>query len=184
MNSQYFSPRTLKVLNRFGDILLPEHEEFPAFSRLGCIEHIDVVAVNISLDDRRSLGALMFFLSVCPDFVLRWMVRKMERPAGMPDFLVDYHAAVRQRWDVTTINRYYGYNPTWDAPDTYIREYEEGSLMVDIIEPGSRKLMWRGMAEAEVGPSSTPQEREQRVSEAVRRMLERFPPEETVSPGE
>jgi hypothetical protein len=36
--------------------------------------------------------------------------------------------------------------------------------------------VWRGIARAEVYMSDGPEERERKVNEAVRRILERFPP--------
>ena len=99
-----------------------------------------------------------------------------------PDLYVAYHAALIGKVDVTTVNRHYGYGPGWRGrggsigTETHVREYEEGTLILDLIDAKTESLIWRGLAQAEVWVTSTPEEREKRINEAVRKMLERFPP--------
>ena len=108
-----------------------------------------------------------------------------------PDFLVGYHVSLDKRQSVQVLNDYYGYGPGWGyrygsayrpmgyagPPETYVYEYEEGTLILDIVNPANRELMWRGSARDEVHFQSTPEESEARIREAVEAMLERFPPE-------
>jgi hypothetical protein len=97
------------------------------------------------------------------------------------DFLVNYHAALASRIQVQAIGSAYGYGPgAWDpiAPGgVYARTYEEGSLILDIVDGKTKELTWRGIARAQVYPADGPEEREQEVNEAVRMILERFPPQ-------
>ena len=102
--------------------------------------------------------------------------------SGSPDFLITYHVALKGKLDVTTMNNY-GYGPGWRGArmagagsTTYVREYQEGSLLVDIVNPAQRHLVWRGTAQAEVTPTSTPEEKKARLDEAVGKILEGFPP--------
>ena len=62
------------------------------------------------------------------------------------------------------------------APGTYVYEYEEGTLILDIVHPGNKALMWRGSAEDEVHFKSTPEKAQTQLDEAVSKMLEHFPP--------
>lgn len=108
-----------------------------------------------------------------------------------PDFLVGYHVSLDKRQSVQVLNDYYGYGPGWGyrygaayrpmgyagAPDTYVYEYEEGTLILDIVNPANRELMWRGAASDEVHFKNTPQESEAQIRTAVQAMLERFPPD-------
>lgn len=108
-----------------------------------------------------------------------------------PDFLIGYHAAVKDKTDVQTINTSYGYGPGWGweygygnrpygwtgAPETFVYEYEEGSLILDIVDPESNELIWRGSAQAEVDRSASPEKREKKINEAVERILAQFPPQ-------
>lgn len=54
--------------------------------------------------------------------------------------------------------------------------YEEGTLLLDFLDPRSRRRLWRGSAQARVERDPAPDEREASIREAVRLMLERFPP--------
>lgn len=97
------------------------------------------------------------------------------------DFLVAYHVALDRKLQATTIDDYYGSAGFrhWSGPgytQTYVSEVEVGTLMLDVLDARSHELIWRGTAQAEVIADATPEEREARVREAVRRMLERFPP--------
>jgi hypothetical protein len=103
-----------------------------------------------------------------------------ERREAAPDFLVEYHAALDRRLDARQIYTGFGYGPGYWGPygdvQTIVREYEQGTLILDVLDPRERRLLWRGVAEAEVYPTGSPEERAQRIAEAVRRILERFPP--------
>jgi hypothetical protein len=99
--------------------------------------------------------------------------------SGSPDFLVGYHVAVQSQIDVYSMNEFYGYHRGWGwgRSDVHVYEYDQGSLILDVVDPGTKHLLWRGGAEAEVRPSASPEQREERIQKAVRKILERFPPE-------
>lgn len=102
---------------------------------------------------------------------------KREQPV---DFLVAYSAAIERRTDVEVVQDYYGPGwGYWGAGSSYttISDYDEGSILLDILDPANKKLIWRGVAAAELYFDSTPEERDQRTREAVEKILERFPPE-------
>jgi hypothetical protein len=106
--------------------------------------------------------------------------------SGEPDFLVTYHAAIAEKIDVQTVNDYYGYDPAWGwgyqpagwGTRTYVNQYEEGSLMLDVATPNNH-LIWRGTAAADVDESKTPEERAERILTSVEKMLTLFPPEQS-----
>lgn len=101
-----------------------------------------------------------------------------------PDFKVGWHGAIDQKLDVGTMDTYYGYGwgPWYSpyyagaAPQTYVREYEEGTLILDVVDATSNKLVWRGTAQAELSSSSSAEKRQERLNEAVDKILEDFPP--------
>ena len=53
--------------------------------------------------------------------------------------------------------------------------YEEGTLVIDILDPATGKHIWRGYAQAKVDEARSPAEREKRVREAIGLILDRFP---------
>ncbi len=60
--------------------------------------------------------------------------------------------------------------------DTYVDEYEEGSLLLDMIEAETGQLMWRGSARAVISSKLTQEKRTQRINEAIGKLLASFPP--------
>ena len=104
--------------------------------------------------------------------------------AEKPDFRVGWHASVEGRVDVSTVNNYYGYgHSSWAASgsgasaDTFVRQIEEGTLILDVVDVQSGQLVWRGTAQADVSMDDSLEKREQRIREAVRKLLQDFPPE-------
>lgn len=96
-------------------------------------------------------------------------------------FLVAYHAAVEGKLDVQTVNNYYGYG--WRGGyvnDTDVRPYDEGTLVVDVVDAGSEELVWRGTVTAEVDTDSSAEKRDERLRDALRKLFDEFPPEASV----
>jgi hypothetical protein len=100
--------------------------------------------------------------------------------SGRADFLVAYHTAVQRKIDVDTIYRGYGYGPgAWGwgpTHETVVYEYDQGTLLLDFLDPKERRLLWRGSAKAIVSERSTPEKRTRLVNEAVAKLLARYPP--------
>jgi len=98
--------------------------------------------------------------------------------ADRADFLVGYHAAIQNKIDAYTMSNFGGYRPGWGTgySDVHVYEYEEGSLVIDFVDPETGNLLWRGAAQAEVNRSLTPEKREMRIRAAVEKILARFPP--------
>jgi hypothetical protein len=97
-----------------------------------------------------------------------------------PDFLIGYHVALRGQMSVTQINTYYGYGwgPWYGAAygRSYPTYYEEGSLVLDVVDFRKGELVWRGSAQAEIDRSRPADQRDKQLREAVDRILRKFPP--------
>jgi hypothetical protein len=98
-----------------------------------------------------------------------------------PQFLVAWYATLEAGQRVTTVPiGYQRYRhpslPSPTPPLRLVHEYIDGTLIVDVLDAPTKSLVWRGTAEAEVLPSTDRTTREARIREAVRRILERFPP--------
>lgn len=106
--------------------------------------------------------------------------------SGQPDFRVAYHLALDEEVDYQTLNTYGGswgyrgvYGPRIGVTTVQERRYTVGTLIIDIFDVESQELVWRGSGEGRVSDDDrTPQERQARVTEAVRQVLARFPPNE------
>ena len=77
MASTYLSNSAIKGLTRIGDILIPGNDEFPSFSQFMCMDHIDGLVSYAPPDDINDLGMVLGILSVMPQSVLNWLVKKM-----------------------------------------------------------------------------------------------------------
>ncbi len=93
------------------------------------------------------------------------------------DFGVAYHVTIDGETNVQQLSGYYGsaWKGDWVESGRYVRRYEEGTLIVDVLDGGSGRLIWRGSAMAEVRQRASLEDRSARVAEAVRKVLERFP---------
>ncbi len=92
---------------------------------------------------------------------------------GTPDLLVHYHASVGQEIDVREIDRGYAYCEDFDCRP-YV--YEAGTLFIDLVDPATRRLMWRGWAEGSVeGVIDDQTLLERRIADAVDRIAARLP---------
>lgn len=111
--------------------------------------------------------------------------RKIEQ--GDPDFRVGYHLSINGRMDLSYINTYYGYGwggywgpygptmgLTYSTPT--VREYQEGTLIVDVVDGAADELAWRGVVQGEVHERRDAQERREALDRAIKQALKDFPP--------
>ncbi|MBT0585243.1 DUF4136 domain-containing protein [Alteromonas oceanisediminis] len=100
------------------------------------------------------------------------------------DFLVAYHTSYEKRIDVDTyytawgIRPYWGYDPLFRGhiPQTRVREYKVGTLVVDIIDADKKAVVWSSSAENTLSKHLSPEEREEKINTVVAAMLAEFPP--------
>lgn len=95
--------------------------------------------------------------------------------ADAPDLLIHYHAVVQPRIDVNRADGEYGY--CYDETcGVRVIDVEAGTLVVDVVDARTNKLIWRGWAQSPAQRLLSRQHRMARtIDEAVRRMLARFP---------
>lgn len=58
--------------------------------------------------------------------------------------------------------------------DTYIKEYEQGTIIVDLVDAQSKKLVWRGIGTGVI--TGKQQDMEKTIGEAVKAVLAKYPP--------
>jgi len=52
---------------------------------------------------------------------------------------------------------------------------EEGSIIIDAVDPGTSQNIWRGTASAHLNDAYTPEVRKGRIDVAIRKLMEQFP---------
>ena len=111
-------------------------------------------------------------------------------PSGVqPDFLVAYRAQLQRRTDVQSMP--YG-GPgwgwgwgwgwggwAWDGADVTVRQYTEGTLIVDFVDPRSHQVLWRGTATGVVSHPQNPSL--PKVAHAVDKLMHRLPSSQLAS---
>ncbi|RKH06835.1 DUF4136 domain-containing protein [Corallococcus praedator] len=102
-----------------------------------------------------------------------------------PDFLIGWQGAIDTRLSADTVDNYYGYpwDPFWGSyygpyggGATYVRQYDVGTLILDVVDTKAKALVWRGTAQTDLGDTPSAQATGKKLDEGVEKMLERFPP--------
>jgi len=83
--SKILSSREISSIVRIGDLMIPAYEEFPSFSQLGCVEHIDSVLGYAPEDDIKDLKLLLKSLSLLPDKAISGLVKIIAENKGFPE---------------------------------------------------------------------------------------------------
>lgn len=109
----------------------------------------------------------------------------MREVNSSPDFYVAWHGAIEGKMSMNTMYSNYGYGYGWygyggagmGTATTYVNEWDEGTLVVDIIDAGTEQLVWRGGATGTVDKGNKPPEKAQEdFNKGAVKLLESFPP--------
>jgi len=92
---------------------------------------------------------------------------RIESPES--DFKLAFHTGVQDKIDVNL----YGYG-FWGRPRfADVRQYKEGTLVLDVVDTGQNRLVWRGWGTGVLGDPSRLTEK---INQAANKILEKFPP--------
>jgi hypothetical protein len=95
--------------------------------------------------------------------------------SSTPDLLIHYHANVTKRFYVSGIDGGYGSCANGDCQPRY-SGYEAGTLILDIVDAHTDKLVWRGWAQRGMdGVIDDQIGMRTYVTDGVARMMARFP---------
>lgn len=108
--------------------------------------------------------------------------RGLTQNSSNPDLLVHYHMFVQHmdRYDLytldTEIDRARGLS-IFDKPvEMRVNPYDEGTLLIDIADAGSKQIIWRGWARLDVTDVlDNRNELNTRISEAVKKIIRKYP---------
>ncbi len=116
-------------------------------------------------------------------------LRQIETPEGA-DLAIGFQVATQNRRSYRTVStgwRASGYRhrpgrPGWHDQTTTVttttraRDYTVGALVLAIFDGDSHNLVWQGTGSRRLDSSGGPEQREQRIRDAVQRILRDFPP--------
>ncbi|MFC1760837.1 DUF4136 domain-containing protein [Planctomycetota bacterium] len=96
------------------------------------------------------------------------------------DFVVNVHGTVQERMRVNdSVSVGYGYYGRYGGMSMQhvdVSYYDEGTLIIDIIDRPLNELVWRGWVTEAVRDYKDPRQAEAAVDKAVRGILANFPP--------
>ena len=102
-----------------------------------------------------------------------------------PDLLVNSVAIFKDRTSVTANTNYYGYGGYYrpyyggvgmssSSTNYDVQHYKDGSLIIDIVDAKSNKLIWQGTGNKEIDkPAKDP---DTAIPKAIAAIMETFPP--------
>ena len=98
-----------------------------------------------------------------------------------PDLIVNYYVLVTVGQSSQYMGQFVGSIPQWGLPPfegstTALRAFPVGTLLIDMVSPSEKAVVWRGVAQAEIDLERPLDERRQRLEQAVREVLAKFPP--------
>lgn len=94
---------------------------------------------------------------------------------GTPDLLIHYHATIARKLDVDAVDRQYNYCYD-DSCIPRVVAYDAGTLLIDIVDAKTNRLLWRGWAQDSMEGVLDDQDRmERQINDAVARMLAELP---------
>jgi hypothetical protein len=95
----------------------------------------------------------------------------LRRDPDAPRLQVHYHASVDRRLDVIQVDRARGYQ----ADSVAYAEWEEGTIVVDVVDAATRRVIWRGWARSGLaGVRDDPHTMDRYVQQVIHKMFERF----------
>ncbi len=94
----------------------------------------------------------------------------LKAASGPSDLVVHYHTSVSQRIDLSQRE------PIDPCPDCKPFIYDAGTLVIDVVDASSGKVLWRGWSEGNVdGVVGNQRWMEERIESDVTRMFRRLP---------
>ena len=99
--------------------------------------------------------------------------------ASEADMLLTWHLVTQERTDVRTYNSMSAYNCWRCGPsvsDVSVRQYTQGTFIVDMIDPIRNQSAWRSIIESRLSSDPSPEDSAERRVEAARAILADFPP--------
>lgn len=101
------------------------------------------------------------------------LARRGLEKADSPDLLVHYHASVSQEIRISHTEVLEQYEVGGRA-----EVYDTGTLLIDLVDAGNHRLVWRGWAEDSIdGVIDNQDWMEQAIDKAVERILRKLPQE-------
>ena len=118
---------------------------------------------------------------VIKDSVTTELAKRKLHPAGTgtPDLEVTYYLLISVGMNAQYMGQFLPAVAAWGLPPfnaatQAVNVVEQGSLVLDIM--ADNKVVWRGVAQAEIKSGLTTEKRRQLIQDAVRELIGKYPP--------
>jgi hypothetical protein len=100
------------------------------------------------------------------------------------DFFIAYQVGIQQRIKADNVQTGFTagrgssgrYGSVSIRTGTDVKSYDEGTLFIDVLDPGNGRLLWRGKGTNTVSTHADQDRRNRNIKEAVEKILGQFPP--------
>ena len=92
---------------------------------------------------------------------------------GGASLIVHYHIVIEDKTAIRTDPYGYFYGPYWMRNQTDVYQYQEGTLIIDVMDAKNKALLWRGWAISAL--SSNQEMTEELIQSAVNKIFVSFP---------
>jgi hypothetical protein len=103
--------------------------------------------------------------------------------AENPDLLIAYHSKLEQKTEVTDWG-YGGFYGGWGGlggpGNVSVDQYTQGTLLIDMIDPKTKQVVWRGTASAVANNPDNPDTN--KLASAVDKLMKKYPAELAAAP--
>jgi len=104
---------------------------------------------------------------------------------GAADLVVVYQIAVKNEKELTTYSSGFSTGPYWGGgwygggggySTTSVNTLTIGTVGLDIYDPATKQLIWRGIATKTLDVNAKPDKRQKNMTKGVAKLLKNFPP--------
>jgi hypothetical protein len=134
------------------------------FTALRSYAWVSGTPVRDELNDRRIVEAVSQQLEAKGLFEVS--------PEADPDLLVAYHAGVSRDLEVNGTG--WAYRPAGRG-SARVEEVLVGTLVVDVMDARTGKVIWRGVATKDLDTRADPEKREKNLDRAAEKMFKHYP---------
>lgn len=85
-----------------------------------------------------------------------------------------YHIIVEDKTFLATEPLGYIYGPAWQMKKTQVYPYQQGTLIIDLMDTRNKTLVWRGWATGAIEDEAT-RHPDEAIQKAVEKIFKRFP---------
>src|SRR5882672_2086579 len=103
--------------------------------------------------------------------------------AGVADLVIVYQLAIKNEKELTTYSSGFSTGPYWGGgwygggggySTTSVNTLTIGTLGLDVYDPGTKQLIWRGVATKTLDTGAKPDKRQKNITKGVAKLLKNF----------